>query len=235
MSKAKQQSRKKFEQKLRTIKTTNPKSYWKLLNSSKNKAEKIPASINDLYEHFKYLNEHSNTINDNIPNDNSIHFQPEPDYDFTDEEIRHIAKNLKKNKATGDDNILNEYIYSTIDLFLPVYKKLFNYILHTGNVPQDWVIGNIVPIYKNKGDPTLPGNYRGISILSCFGKFFTSIINYRLTNFINNNNILSENQAGFRPGYSTVDHIFTIKNVIDVFFIKKEKNILCFYRFKESI
>ena len=198
-------------------------AYWKLLNSNKNKAKKIPASIDDLYEHFKSLNEHSTTIHDNIPNDNSIHFRPELDYDFTDEEIRHIAKNLKKNKATGDDNILNEYIYSTIDLFLPVYKKLFNYILHTGNVPQDWVIGNIVPIYKNKGDPTLPGNYRGISILSCFGKFFTSIINYRLTNFINNNNILSENQAGFRPGYSTVDHIFTIKNVIDVFLSKKKK------------
>ena len=182
-------------------------------------------------EHFKSLNEHSNTINDNIPNDNPIHFQPEPDYDFTDEEIRHIAKNLKKNKATGDDNMLNKYIYSKIDLFLPVYKKIFNYILHAGNVPQDLVIGNIVPIYKNKGDPTLPGNYRGISILDCFGKFFTSIINYRLTNIINNNNILSENQAGFRPGYSTVYHIFTIKNVIYVFFIKKEKNILCFYRF----
>ena len=33
---------------------------------------------------------------------------------------------------------------------------------------------------------------------------------------------LSENQAGFRPRYST-DHIFTIKNVIDVFLSKKKK------------
>ena len=125
---------------------------------------------------------------------------------------------------------MNIYIPQLIYFYL-LKKKLFNYILRTGNVPQDWVIGNIVPIYKNKGDPTLPGNYRGISLLGCFGNFFTSIINYRLTNFINNNNILSENQAGFRPGYSTVDHIFTFKNVIDVFFIIKEKNILCFYRF----
>ena len=82
-----------------------------------------------------------------MPNDNSIIFQLELDYDFTDEEIRHIAKHLKKNKATGDDNILNEYIYSTIDLFLPVYEKLFNYTLHIGKVPHDWVIDNIV-IYK---------------------------------------------------------------------------------------
>ena len=77
------------------------------------------------------LNEHNNTINDNIPNDNSIIFQPELHYDFTDEEIRHIAKHLKKNKATGDDNIVNEYIYSTIDLFLTVFKKvIYLYIPH---------------------------------------------------------------------------------------------------------
>ena len=75
---------------------------------------------------------------------------------------------------------------------------------------------------------------RGISILSCFGKFFTSIINYRLTNFINNNNILSENQAGFRPGYFTVDHIFTIKNVIDVFLSKKKKIFCAFIDFKKA-
>ena len=65
----------------------------------------------------------------NIPNDNSIHFQPELDYDFTDEEIRHIAKNLKKNKATGDDNILNKYIYITqltyFYLFIKSYLTIY--------------------------------------------------------------------------------------------------------------
>ena len=46
--------------------------------------------------------------------------------------IRIHAKLVKVGsfRINGDDNILNEYIYSTIDLFLPVYKKLFNYILH---------------------------------------------------------------------------------------------------------
>ena len=103
MLKVKQQSRKKCKHKLRTLKTTSPKSSWKILNSNKNKSRKIPAAINGMYEHYKCLNKHNNTINDKIPNDNSFIFQSELD----------MISPMK-----------NKYIYSTIDLFLPVYKKL---------------------------------------------------------------------------------------------------------------
>ena len=107
---------------------------------------------------------------------------------------------LKNNKACGDDRVINEYIRSTIGLLLPVFKCIFNYVLETGNIPQDWTLGNIIPIYKKKGDTNDPGNYRGISLLSCFGKFFTTIINLRLDNFLHLNNILLENQTGFIKG-----------------------------------
>ena len=64
---------------------------------------------------------------------------------------------------------------SAKDVFLPIYIKLFNYILQTGSIPETWFVGRILPIYKNKGDIHGPDNYRGISILSCFGIFFTSV------------------------------------------------------------
>ena len=38
----------------------------------------------------------------------------------------------------------------------------------------------IFPIYKIKGDAGNPDNYRGITILSCFGKLFTAALNHRL-------------------------------------------------------
>jgi len=46
---------------------------------------------------------------------------------------------------------------------MPIYVKLFNGILNTGIIPEIWTIGLIKPIYKNKGEPDQPENYRPIS------------------------------------------------------------------------
>ena len=66
-------------------------------------------------------------------------------------------------------------------------------------MPNDWCSSVIWPIYKNKGDPSAPNNYRGISQLSCFGKRFC--LNRRLTIFIENNNIVQAEQAGFKSDF----------------------------------
>ena len=75
---------------------------------------------------------------------------------------------LKNNKACGDDQILNEFLKSTSQILIDVYVKLFNLILDKGIVPQSWLNGFIISLYKNKGDKKDADN-RGITILSCFG------------------------------------------------------------------
>ena len=60
---------------------------------------------------------------------------------------------------------------------------LFNIIFETGIVPDNWLMGNIKPIYKNKGDKMDPKNYRPITILSCLGKLFTAVLSERLTKY----------------------------------------------------
>ena len=104
----------------------------------------------------------------------------------------------------------------------------------SGNIPEEWVIGNIIPVYKNKGDRSSPENYRGISLLSCFGNVFTSLINTRLTYSLNSNKALLENQTGFRRGYSTMDHVFTLKSLIDIFLHKKKELFCAFVDFKKT-
>ena len=56
----------------------------------------------------------------------------------------------------------------------PVYVKLFNIIFDSGIVPESWTLGNILPIFKNKGNPSQAENYRPITLLSCFGKIIYS-------------------------------------------------------------
>ena len=129
---------------------------------------------------------------------------------ITENEIQSCINRLKHHKAPGPDNILNEYIKASADILMPIYLKIFNLIFSTGLFPDTWSQGSIIPIHK-KGDTMNPDNYRGITLLSCFGKLFTSIINDRITKFVEDENILSHVQAGFRKGYSTTEQIFNLK------------------------
>ena len=109
---------------------------------------------------------------------------------------------------------------------LTAFTKFSNFVFTIGIVPEEWSQGIISPIYKNKGDLTDPGNYRGITILSCFGKFFTALLNARLNKFLEDSNLLYEEQAGFCKNYSTTDHMFNLKCLIDLYLFRG-KNILC--------
>ena len=128
--------------------------------------------------------------------------------DITEEEIMKAIQNLKNGKSSGIDEIMNEHIKNSTGTLMPLYIKLFNKILNEGNLPDEWGIGLVIPLYKKKGDVKDPNNYRGITLLSCLGKLFTAILNNRLMDFMEDNKILRESQAGFRKSYSTIDHIF---------------------------
>lgn len=117
---------------------------------------------------------------------------------------------------------------------MPLYILLFNLILDTGLLPASWLEGVIRPIFKRKGDPSKPENYRPITILSCFGKLFTSILNARLHRFLDFNTILEENQAGFRAGYSTMDHVFVLHSLIELLKYKKMKLFCSFVDFSKA-
>ena len=78
---------------------------------------------------------------------------------------------------------------------------------------DDWTTGIITTIYK-KGPRSDPGNYRGISLLSCLGKFFTGVLYNRLLKFVIDNKIVSPNQLGFFPGNRTSDAHLIIHNLV---------------------
>ena len=88
-----------------------------------------------------------------------------------------MYQNLKNKNACSNDGIINEYIKATAHEMMPLYVAFFNLIFDTGVLPDSWLEGVMRPIYKNKGDSNNPENYRPITILSCFGKLFTSILN----------------------------------------------------------
>ena len=143
--------------------------------------------------------------------------------DFSYAEIDKLINKLKNNKSCGIDNIVNEFIKYSPSEYKQLMVKLFNLILKSGIMPSSWGISFISPIFKNKGSRKDPDNYSGISIISCLGKLFTALINERLTKFADINEIIGEEQAGFRSGYSTQDHIFTLHAIINIYLNKLNK------------
>ena len=106
-----------------------------------------------------------------------------------------------------------------------VLIKLFNVLFDQGVYPEEWSKAIIVPIFKKgkenitdifkKGKENITDNYRGISLLSLISKCYTSVLNKRLVTCAEENGKLSEAQAGFRQGYSTTDHIFTLNAIVE--------------------
>ena len=79
---------------------------------------------------------------------------------------------------------------------------------------QEFRDATIVPLFKNKGNKSDCGNYRGIFLfsLSIAGKLLGRIILNSFITTITEEN-LPEAQCGFRPGRSTVDMIFAVRQV----------------------
>ena len=104
----------------------------------------------------------------------------------------------------------------------------------SGIISDSWSKGFICPIFKKKGDPANADNYRGITILSCYGKLFTCILNNRLFNYLESLGLLCEEQTGFRKGYGTVDYIFNLKCLIDLYLFRRKKLYCAFVDFRKA-
>jgi hypothetical protein len=65
-----------------------------------------------------------------------------------------------------------------------------------------------------EGDPRVPDNYRGITLLSVVGKIYAMILNNRVKRWCEERNVLVDEQAGFRMRRSTVDQTFILSELI---------------------
>ena len=226
---------------------TSPSLFWKTLKNIGDDFDDTMSNTsnitgNNWISHFATLhskhtlhNEQQNILNkleeleNNKQNNNSL------DDPITENEIRNAMKKLKNNKSAYSDRIKNEMIKSSIETLLKAYHKLFNLILECGCFPDLWCEGLITPIFKS-GDKQEPSNYRGICVSSAIGKFLCIILNNRLYNFSQQNNLIHPSQIGFLPGQRTADHIFTLKTLLDKHLDQNtnEKVYACFVDFKKA-
>ena len=131
---------------------------------------------------------------------------------LTAEEVSASVRSLKSGKAAGQDEIRPEMLKALSGEGVLWLTRVCQVAWKNGKVPKDWQSSVIIPIFK-KGDRKECTNYRGISLLSLPGKVFAKCLERRCREIVEPQ--LDDGQCGFRPGRSTTDQIFTLKQVFE--------------------
>ena len=227
MEKSKQNYFEKMSKKLNDN-HSRPKSYWSLLKIFLI-GKKIPC-IPPLFHCNKYITDFkekcelfnsffatqcsvidtNSTIPTNIVSltDNSLN-----DIIIESSDILKVLMNLDPNKSHGPDMISIRMLklchISICKPLIIIFKNCMNH----GKFPSEWKKANVVPIHK-KGDKQLLKNYRPISLLPICGKMFERILYNKLYPFLEQNNLISQNQSGFRSGDSCINQLLSITHEI---------------------
>ena len=118
-------------------------------------------------------------------------------------EVLSTLNSLDPNKSCGPDELPPKLLKLVALLIHEPLTQLFNNCLHTGTYPSIWKQANVHPIYKKKGSPSDPTNYRPISLLPCLSKVFGRLVFKHIYKHLTDHQLLSPKQSGYRPGHST--------------------------------
>ena len=90
---------------------------------------------------------------------------------------------------------------------------IFQSCIKQGKFPTEWKKANVVPVHK-KGDKQILKNYRPVSLLPICGKIFERLIYNNLSEYFIENDLISQNQSGFKAGDSCINQLISITHEI---------------------
>ena len=117
-------------------------------------------------------------------------------------EIVNYLKNIKRNKATGQDDLPAGILKDTTEIIGKPLAFIINLSLRQGVFPNDWKIAKLIPIHKKDQEMKFE-NYRPISALPIQSKIIEKVVYKRLSEYLDEHHLLSKQQFGFRPKRST--------------------------------
>ncbi|KAK3555042.1 hypothetical protein QTP86_006366, partial [Hemibagrus guttatus] len=127
------------------------------------------------------------------------------------DEVRNALKRMKSGKAVGPDDIPVEVWKCLGEAAVEFLTSLFNRVLESERMPEEWRRSVLVPIFKNKGDVQSCSNYRGIKLMSHAMKLWERVVEARLRKVVE----ICEQQYGFMPRKSTTDAIFALRILME--------------------
>ncbi|KAK3518340.1 hypothetical protein QTP86_018635, partial [Hemibagrus guttatus] len=127
------------------------------------------------------------------------------------DEVRKALKRMKSGKAVGPDDIPVKVWKCLGEAAVEFLASLFNRVLESERMPEEWRRSVLVPIFKNKGDVQSCSNYRGIKLMSHTMKLWERVVEARLRKVVE----ICEQQYGFMPRKSTTGAIFALRILME--------------------
>ncbi len=158
---------------------------------------------NDSPNFTTYVEEKVQTFFNSAHDDKIIDF-PSP------EETAEIIKNIKKSKAPGIDRVHNSLLKQLPWKGVVYLNFIIMCCLKLSYFPEKWKKAQVIAIHKPGKNPTSASSYRPISLLSSISKILEKIILKRIIAHVNENNIIPEEQHGFKSGKLTIHQLSRI-------------------------
>ena len=214
------------------------KGFWQMLKDTKNNIN--PSQIIDpvdkttlidkkgkiekcLIKHFGDIgkdstisdNTHVNKVNSFLSDleDNKIKTNNMFSLNVSLKTIEKALSGLKSGKAVGLDGVPNEFLKFGGNVMVKSLTDLFVAVNDLETIPHDWQKGIIVPLYKSAGSVYDLNNYRGITLTSNVYKIYAKILEDTIMDFLEDNNILGEEQGAFRKNRRIEDHLFSLNGI----------------------
>ena len=120
-------------------------------------------------------------------------------------DIEKLIDNLPVKKSAGPDGLSSVIIKQIRNELAPILTIAINQSLTSGIFPSTLKVAKVIPLFKNKGEPTDFGNYRPISLLNVISKLYERVVYNQIYSYFTTNNLFFDSQYGFRTRHSTED------------------------------
>ena len=201
----------------------NPRDFYRYINSQRKDTQGIPPlkkkngsgiaqSDFEKAEEFngQFTDVFTKTVHNQVPLlDRSAPFMDE--IVVTKEGVTKLLKGLNPSKALGPDELHPRVLKELAKELGPVFAHLFQQSINTGEIPKEWSLANICPLFK-KGDRSLACNYRPVSLTCIPCKLLEHIVCSNIMGHLDQYNLLSDKQHAFRKWHSCETQLITVIN-----------------------
>ena len=217
------------------LETGNKKPFWKYLRVQKQEDFGISAlkSNGKMFTDRKSISEILNTqfksvftkkTSSKIPELPGVTFPSIKDLKITEFGVFKLLDKIDVSKASGPDCIPGRILQNLARELAPVLHFIFEQSLNTGDLPAEWTLANVAPIFK-KGSKLQAVNYRPVSLTCISCKLFEHIVCKHILGHLEDHEILTDLQHGFRSGRSCETQLITTFHDIASAYNKKGSQI----------